>query len=222
MSAPHSFNLEHAATGFLKEVDDALHEERLLALWHRYKWLVIGLVVVVLVGTMLREGWQAWQQRQNEAAANLWYSYSQNAADEAAKARTLAPLMEASSPGFRALAHVTEAEGAAAAEAAPLYRRIAEDGGMPEWLRDIAGFNTALELMVDDRAAAAAILKDLSGRDGVMRGPALELVAVAAMDEGDTPAARRATEELLALPNLPAGLRARADKRLGALSTLAR
>ena len=40
-----------AASAFLREVDEAMHQERLLAIWHRSKWFilaaVIGLVLAV-------------------------------------------------------------------------------------------------------------------------------------------------------------------------------
>ncbi|MCP5404727.1 MAG: hypothetical protein H6922_00665 [Pseudomonadaceae bacterium] len=218
MSKPHlPFELETAATGFLKEVDDALHEERLLALWHRYKKALVAGVAALVVLVAGREAYQGWQARADAAAAREWYAFSQNG-DSGAVPQAL---LESANPGFRSLALVTEAKQDAA-KAVAAYEAVAADDDAPGWLQQISQLNAAVSQLEGDPAAARARLEALAADEAALvRAPAMEVLAALAMGEGDVPAARRLTEQLLVLPNLPTGLRVRAEKRLGALTTLA-
>lgn len=210
---------------FLKEVDDALHEERLLSVWKNYKPLIVGGVAALVLATA---GWQVWlgyERKAAEQVAEQWQGLSD--LDAGAKQAVLEEVSDSGSVGFRALARSEMASAALAAnphevaEAAAAYGAMVADGKSPSWVANMGRLNRALALLGVDNAAAKADLMVLQGQaDSALMPPALELLAVLATAEGDTPTARNLTNQLLALPDIPADMRQRASIRLGALSTL--
>lgn len=211
---------------FLREVDEAMQQERLLALWHRYKWFLLAGVLGLLLVVAGVQGWQAWQRHQERTLADRWYAYTQLDGDSARRTE-LANLLVRSKSGIRALAVYQQADLAPTpAEKARAYALV-YNGNFPLWLRDMARLNAALALLSADEAAAKSQLEILAqSKDGAYPSPAfapaMELLAMLAQKQGDTATARNYTEKLLATPGLPADMRQRALMRLGALSTLPR
>ena len=54
---------------FIREVDEAVRQDRWLKLWKQYGAYVVGAALAVVIGTGAGVGWRAWQesQRQDEA-----------------------------------------------------------------------------------------------------------------------------------------------------------
>lgn len=222
----HETNAPHS---FLKEVDDALHEERMMKLWLEWRWLIVMVVVGLLLGTAVGQGWKAWQRHQAQAVAEQWYVLSKMKPGDAGYADKLGAMQRVSPPGYNALALYAEADRLQKLPepdmkgAAGKYDAVANDSSMPKWLRDLSTLNAAMALVGTDDAGAKARLDALAANDkGSVYAAALELSAVLDMKQGDTVAARALTEKLLAVPYIPADMRQRALRRMGDLSTLAR
>lgn len=209
-------------TAFLREVDEALHQERLLAVWHRSKWFILAAVVALVLAVAGREAWDAWSLHKARTHAAQWFAFTELKTD-AEREKMLPEILDETRGGTRALALYAKAnmqhEANAKAEA---YLELANDASEPQWLRDVARLNAALALMGSDAAAAKAQLEMLAQTNyeeiaSPAYGPALELLALLSQQAGDVTAARGYTLKLLQVPNLPADMRQRALQRAGVL-----
>ncbi|NJO38410.1 MAG: hypothetical protein HC871_13415, partial [Rhizobiales bacterium] len=57
------------ADGFIREVDEAVRQDRWLAVWNLYSTPIIGAALAVIVGTAAGVGWQNYQASQRAANA---------------------------------------------------------------------------------------------------------------------------------------------------------
>lgn len=213
--------MNDSTPSFLKEVDDALHEERLRQIWVNYKLFIISAIGTLVVGTAVWQGLNAWRAHQAEATADLWHIASKKAPDDPAYAANLQPLADARPVGFAVLARTLLAN-ATPESAATQYDALATLRGAPDWVHEHARFNQALAMMETDTAAAKALLTPMLDDGHALRPLAREVLAVIAQNDGDLIAARQLTEAALADTATPAPLRTRAYKRLGGLTTLVR
>lgn len=217
---------QHDGTAaFLREVDEALQQERLLNLWHTYKWMLVGGVLAVLLAVSAWQGWGAWRQHQARTQAANWYALSAISADTTRK-EALTKFLTHSTGGYRALAAFTQADATPVpAEKAKSYALVYNDKSLPQWLREVARLNAAIVLLGVDDAAAKSQLEVLTQNNGETPGPAyaaaLELMALQSQRLGDVMAARGYTEKLLNQTQLTPDMRQRALQRMGAYSTLA-
>lgn len=223
-AASHTYQHDGAAA-FLREVDEALQQERLYRFWHTYKWALVGGVLAVLLAVAAWQGWGAWRQHQARTQAANWYALSAISAD-ATRKETLAKFLTNSSGGYRALAAFTQAGMVEVpAEKAKSYALVYNDASQPQWLRDVARLNAAIVLLGADDAAAKSQLELLAQNNGEAPGPAyapaLELLALQAQRRGDVMAARGYTQKLLEQTQVTPDMRQRALQRMGAYSTLA-
>jgi hypothetical protein len=212
-----------APVAFLREVDDALHAERMEMLWKEWKHAIVVFVVVLVSCTA---GWQlfkVWRAQQQDKYATEWYVATSGEAPVIP-----AGMDDAPQPGLRALAAFATGQEAMKAnppkvdEAVAAYTQVVEDSGAPQWLRDWASLNVALVQAGSSPDGAKQVLDKLvADKESPMHAPALEVRAALAQKEGDAVTARQLTNQLLALPDLPAQLSMRARQRLGELSTLA-
>lgn len=228
MAKKHILPPEISAKGFLKEVDDALQEEKLMNLWRQWRWLIVLAVAGLLLGTAASQGWHAWQRHQAQAVAEQWYALSKMKPEDPAYPAKLRALEKVSPSGYRALALYAQADRLMKQPTpdmkavAALYDQVAADSAAPGWLASLSKLNAALALMGTDDAAAKARLDALVANDkDAAHVTALELAAVLAIKQGDTLAARGLTQKLLDIPYIPADVRQRALRRMGDLSTLA-
>lgn len=213
------------AAAFLREVDEALKHERMLALWHRYKLVLFASILALLLGVAAWQGWQKWQNYQARTMADQWYAFSKLETPEAQR-KALPALLASMKGGFRALAAFKQADLTdAPAEKAKSYALVYNDSSQPQWLQDLARLDAAIVLLGTDTVAAKTHLEALSQRNpnavpSPAYAPALELLALLAQTQKDDLAARGYTQKLLEEQGLPDDMRQRALQRMGALSTL--
>ncbi len=204
-------------TDIFREVDEEIRRERLRRIWDRYGLLIVAAAVLIVVGVGGWRGYQWYEAKRAADAGTAFEAALQLAEDgkhtEAADA--FAKLAEDSTPTYRSLAILREAEELAAADdksAIAAFDRIAEDTANPELLRDVAAIRAALVLVdTADFAEMSRRLEPLAEPGGPMRHSARELLALSAWRNGDLAAARRWGEAALADPQAPADLRARID-----------
>jgi hypothetical protein len=207
-----------------REIEDDLKHEQYRKLWQRYGNWVIGAAVVIVAGTAAAVGWREYDEsRQLEnssayAAALAAIGVAPSEADAA-----LATL--ADKGGIYATLARLERAGVAArngnsADAAMQYRALAEDDDIDAILRDLALTQWATHAFAagEDPATIEPELTTLADGGGAWRHAARELLAVMALEKGDTTRAR----ELFALvaddPDAPQSMRARASEALAALA----
>jgi hypothetical protein len=210
--------------GFIREVDEAVRQDRWMQLWKRYGTYLVGAALAVVLGTGAGVAWRNWQESQRQAEAQRYAAaealLSQDRAREAAVA--FRALAEDADGGYRVIARLR----AAGAEAA-----AGESAAAAATLGDLAGSAAAepvyrqlgdlLTLQRDfdhaDAGSLAGRVAGLTGPDAPWRHSALELEALAQLRAGDITGARRTLDTLLADPRTPANLSRRAAELMASI-----
>jgi hypothetical protein len=207
---------------FIREVDEAVRQDRWLKLWKRYGTYAVAAALAVVIGSAAGVGWRAWQDSQREAEAERYMAaiglLRQERPVEAAEA--LGALARDSSSGYAVLARLQAAQalGAAGDTAGKLNMlgQLTEDTAAARLYRDLG------ELLAAQEAFAAG--PDLSGElarltaaDSPWRYSALELSALAQLRAGETATARATLALLVEDPRTPPNLGRRAAELLSAL-----
>ena len=209
---------------FIREVDEAVRQDRWLKLWNRYGTYVIAAALAVVIGSAAGVGWRSWQEsrRQDEAERYMTAIELLRAERPAEAAAALDALARDSSSGYAVLARLQAAQalGEAGDSAGKLNMlgQLTNDGDAATLYRDLG------ELLAAQETFAAAGQDDLSGQlaklaadGGPWRYSALELSALAQLRAGETEAARATLTLLAEDPRTPPNLGRRAAELLSAL-----
>lgn len=207
-----------------REVDEDVSRDRYLALWRRFRWLVIGGAALIVVGTATSVAWREWQQARRFAQGETFQAAVALAEtgrhDQAARA--FAAFAEQAGAGYAALARLREAAALVAAGdragAIAVYDRLAAAGTADEVLRELADVLAAEHLLEDGEVAEAERrLAPVAEGAGPWRHLARELEGVAALQAGRAEEARAVFAALAEEAGVPDGVKARAAELLAAL-----
>jgi hypothetical protein len=208
---------------FIREVDEAVRQDRWLKLWRRYGSYVVAAALAVVIGSAAGVGWRTWQHSQRLEEAKRYAEAQQLLRDArpAEAASAFAALAEDSSGGYRVLAQLRAAEAQAEAgdraAARAALDRLAGDGDTAPVYRSLGELLAAQQQFAEAQTPAPSELEALSGSNAPWRFSALELRALAQMQGGDTVAARQTLDDLLADPLTPPDLARRAAELLAFL-----
>ena len=208
---------------FIREVDEAVRQEQWQKLWRRYGNYVIGAALAVVIGSAAGVGWRTWQHSQRLEEARRYAEAQQLLREQkpAEAASAFAALAEDSSSGYRVLAQLRAAEARAEAgdraAARAALDRLAGDGDTAPVYRSLGELLAAQQQFAEAETPAPSELEPLTESDAPWRYSALELRALAQMQEGDTAAARQTLDDLLADPLTPPDLARRAAELLAFL-----
>lgn len=201
---------------FLREVDEAVRQDRIFGFWKRFgRWVAIA----VVIGLAAFGGWLWWNHHNKETSgetAEKAQAVLRSAGNgHTPDAQELTALKDASQPGYRAVAALTEAGMAAQkgdiTKAASLYGAIAANSDIAQPYRDLATVRkVALEL--DKMAPQAVIdtLKPLAVKGNPWFGSAAEMSAIAYMKMGKKDVAGALFAAIAKDKDVPATLRSRA------------
>jgi hypothetical protein len=209
---------------FIREVDEAVRQDRWMKLWKRYGTYVIGAALAVVVGTAAGVGWRTWQESQRQAEAERYMAATallrQNRPAEAAEAFTA--LARESDSGYAVLARLQAAQALGqagdAAGKVGMLDQLAEHDAAASLYRDLGELLATQEQFAETSAdGLASQLAKLTAADNPWRYSALELSALAQLRAGDTAAARETLTSLVDDPRTPPDLGRRAAELLSAL-----
>ncbi|MDT0575327.1 tetratricopeptide repeat protein [Croceicoccus sp. F390] len=211
---------------FMREVDDAVRQDRLQGAMARFGMPLIILAVVLVVGLGGYVWWHAQQTAAAEAeAVELVLALDRLEAGQLdAAAQKLAPLVETQSAAYRAPAMMARAgialEQGDAAQAMRLFDNVAQNEDVAQPLRNLAtiramaaGFDTLDPQVVIQR------LQPLAAPGDAFFGSAGELVAMAYLKQGKTEPAGALFAAIAKDSDTPETLRARARQIAGVLGT---
>ncbi len=208
---------------FLRDVENALTEEKYQQLWERYgTFIIVGVAALVLgVG-----GYQYYKSSSLAAAQAAGASYA-NAQQESggdkssigarvAAANAFKDLAKGGPSGYASLAQLQLAgarmEAGKTDEALKLFEELAQRSGVDPLLRDFAVLQAAtLRLGKADFTEIQNRLTPLAGDDSAWRISARQLLGIAAAQAGKNDEARSYFERLLADADAPSGVRQRAN-----------
>jgi len=210
------------SSAFMREVDDALHVERMTEIWRKYRTAFFLSLAVLFLGVAVKEYIAQSKVEALEAEANTYSSYEQSKKQGTPDTTLLSELAENGHGGFKMLAQFQTAQQLSkegkATEVEAIYKSIAQDGSLPTVQRDLARFYLAQIYMSNDVDQAKTMLKSLADEKSAYRFSAVEMLALIAESEGDTETAAQHYEFLLSdLMVLPKSLQKRAQSRLNVL-----
>jgi len=208
---------------FLREVDEAVRQDQIFGFWKRFGRAIAAAVVTGLIAF---GGWLWWDHHSREVSGEM----AEKAQDVLRAAgnghspdpQALAALKDASQPGYRAAALLTEAGVAArkgdTAKAASLYGAIAANGDIAQPYRDLATIRK-VALGFDQMQPQAVIdtLKPLAVEGNPWFGSAAEMSAIAYMKMGKKDIAGALFAAIAKDKNVPTTLRSRARQMAGLL-----
>ncbi|HEX4768661.1 MAG TPA: tetratricopeptide repeat protein [Lichenihabitans sp.] len=200
---------------FIREVDEDYRQDQIRRLLLRYRVPLIGVLVLVLVGV---GGWRFYlyeRQQRDEAAGARYFAATQlAAADRPGSISALDALAKDGPAGYRLLARFRAAGETAQGDAAAgvkAFDALAEDTGLDGEWRDVARLRAAM--LVADSAAPADLhhrLDPLADANAPFRNVAREILAVAALKQGDEAQAKRWADMIVADPTAAPDQRQRA------------
>lgn len=172
---------------FMREVDDAVRQDRMQRFWQNYGLWVVGVIVAGLVAFA---GWLYWQnhsdRKSGETAEEMAKVLDVVAAGGAPDAAKLDALSKADQSGYRAAAQLAKAAVAAgkgdAAGALAIYKAMAADTSLDQPYRDLALVRqTSIEFDKMKPADIVARMKPLAVAGDPWFGSAGEMTAIAYM-----------------------------------------
>ena len=200
-----------------REVDEEVRRERLERLWTRYRFVLIALATVIVVGVGGWRGYQWWQAKKAaEAGAQFEAALAlagQGKHEEAQAA--FAKIGAEGTSGYQVLARFRAAEELAQRDpqgAIKEYDTLVSDAGIGQTLQDLAAMRAGL-ILVDTAAYndLRARLEPLAASDRAFRHSARELLALSAWRAGDQSAVRHWVDIILTDAETPPAIRSRAD-----------
>jgi hypothetical protein len=200
-----------------QEVDEEVRRERLEQLWKQYGNYIVAALILVLACVGAWRGYVYWQERK-AAEAGAAYEAASTLADAGKHTEAqaaFAKLASEGTAGYRTLARFREAAqlGLSDAKASvSAYDALAADTSLGPSLQDLAAIRAGLLLI--DTAPYQELrtrVEPLAAPDRAFRHSARELLAFGAWRAGDTAAARKWIDAVIADPETPSTIRSRVD-----------
>ncbi|GFO83170.1 MAG: hypothetical protein A49_27970 [Methyloceanibacter sp.] len=206
---------------FIREVDEAVRQERYKALWDRYGLYVVGLAVALIVGVAAYNIWTYVKGSQAEAAGDEFVNALTfaNANDQSKATETFESLAKDGPSGYRVLSQFQLASSQAKAgetdKAVAAYEALAKDRGVDPILKGLATLQAAtLRLDKADYAEMQKRLDGLANGKSAWRFSARELLGLSAFQSKDFKSAEAQFSALLGDPATPPNMRDRANMML--------
>jgi hypothetical protein len=202
---------------FIDEVTEEVRRDRLFAMFRKYGWIGVLVVLGIVGGT----AWSQWQKAQSENRAQAFGDAVTDALDLGGAEERMAALKDVPATGEQAgllgLMLSTDPESDPAGTLAALDG-VAANADLPPLYRDLAVLRRVIVAEADmplaeRRTALEAIA--VAGRP--YRALALEQLAVLLIEEGKADEAITALTALLQDQDASAGLRRRAEQMIVAL-----
>lgn len=208
-------------SSFIREVNEELRSDAFKSFWRRYRPFIIGLAVLIVVGTAALRGWDYWQQKTAARSGDRFLAAldlaQQGKTDEALTA--FSELEQNGDGSYPVLARLRSATVTAdrgdKQAAADEFLAAANDGSIAQTLRDIARIRAGYLLVdVADYDAVSAAVEVIAVPENGARHSAREILGLAAWKAGDFGRARDWFNEIDADNETPAGIRQRASVML--------
>lgn len=201
------------------EINEELKRERMMALWQRYGKYVIVVVVVIVAGVGLSQGYNYYTTQRDARAADVFFQaiLSDDVASSLERAAPDLPSGYALMADFRLAAAL--AQNGQNGEAEQRYLAIAKRTDIDRIYRDIALLLSVMQAPgTTDVANLQARLEPLTNSSSPLLGLALEQDAGLDLRRGDKTAAIAKMNKLVALADISSSLRQRASQLLIVLS----
>ena len=202
---------------FFREVDDEYRRSQLESFWSKYgRALAIGVVVLLVILAALLYWREDRARRAGATGERFNLALTQvDAGNFAAAAPVLADLAKSGTPGYRALAMLTQAgtaiQSGDTAKGLAIYRQVSADTTIAQPFRDLAMIKaTRVEFDTLPPATVVARLKALSVPGNPWFAVAAEMTGIADLKLNKSDAAATLFTAIVRDPTAPPSIRNRA------------
>ncbi len=202
---------------FIREVNEQIRHEQAQALWDRFGPALIGLAVLIVLGTAAVVGYRYWDETRANRSGDA-FSQALKLANGGKNDDALAALGALEKDGYgaypllaRMRAATVKADKGDVAAAVKDFDDVAADTAIPAGIRDMARLRAAL-LLVDHGSFAdvSSRVEALTSDTNTLRHTAREALGLAAWKEGKTADALKLFDQIASDDGAPRNTRERA------------
>lgn len=202
---------------FIREVNDEMRREKAQALWDRFGPALLGLAILVVLGTAAFVGYRYWDETRANRSGDA-FSQALKLANDGKSDEALTALEQLEKDGYgaypllaRMRAATVKADKGDFAAAVADFDGVAADTAIPQGIRDMARLRAAL-LLVDHGSFAdvSSRVEALTADNNTLRHTAREALGLAAWKEGKTQDALKLFDQIAADDGAPRNARQRA------------
>ncbi|ESY00457.1 tetratricopeptide repeat protein [Mesorhizobium sp. M0761] len=202
---------------FIREVNDEIRREQAQALWDRFGPAILGLAILVVLGTAAFVGYRYWDETRANRSGDA-FSQALKLANDGKSDEALTALEQLEKDGYgaypllaRMRAATVKADKGDFAAAVADFDGVAADNAIPQGIRDMARLRAAL-LLVDHGSFAdvSSRVEALTADNNTLRHTAREALGLAAWKEGKTQDALKLFDQIAADDGAPRNARQRA------------
>ena len=206
---------------FIREVDEAVRQERYKALWDKFGVYVIGIALALILGAAAYNIWKYLKESQAETAGDAFTAAVtlKNANDQEKATEAFAELAKDGPSGYSILSRfqlaASQAKAGETEKAVEAYDGLAKDRQVDAILKGLATLQAAaLRLDKADYAEMQKRLDGLANGKSAWRFSARELLGLSAYQNDDLRAAEDQFSALLVDAGTPRNMRDRANVML--------
>ncbi len=202
---------------FIREVNEEIRTDQAKALWDRFGAYVVGIAIVLVVGTGAWVGWDYWTQMRANASGDR-FSAALTLAREGKGDEALAALKALEADGYgnypvlaRLRAATVLVQQDKPAEAVAEFDAVVADGSVPQPIRDMARLRAGY-VLVDhgSYAEVSSRVEALTAETSTLRHSAREALGLSAWKEGRSADAVTLFEQIASDVGAPRNARERA------------
>lgn len=209
--------MNNSDDSFIREVNEELRSEQIQNVWKRFRPLIIGGAVVIVLGVAGASLWEWWQAKQSSASGDRFIAAVKSASD--GKQDDAVKALEAlSKDGFGAypelarlrLATLKAEKGDAKGSIAD-FLAIGKDAAIPAPVRNAAKLRAAW-LMIDNASyeELSSAVEELAAPTSPVRNSAREALGLSAFKAGNYAKAKEWLQLIVDDNDAPAGAKTRA------------
>ncbi|MBA1141508.1 tetratricopeptide repeat protein [Mesorhizobium neociceri] len=202
---------------FIREVNDEMRRDQAQALWDRFGPAILGLAILVVLGTAAFVGYRYWDETRANRSGDA-FSQALKLANDGKSDDALTALQQLEKDGYgaypllaRMRAATVKADKGDFAAAVADFDGVAADTAIPQGIRDMARLRAAL-LLVDHGSFAdvSSRVEALTADNNTLRHTAREALGLAAWKDGKTQDALKLFDQIAADDGAPRNARQRA------------
>ncbi|ASQ00202.1 tetratricopeptide repeat protein [Sinorhizobium meliloti] len=211
---------------FIREVNDELRSDQMKAVWTRFGGIIIGIAVLIVLGTVGKVGYDYWQESSSSQSGDTFLA-ALNLARENKSDEALAALTELEKDGYGSypvLAQLRvatlQAQKGETDSAVAAFSEIGRDTRIPAALRDAARLRAAY-LLIDAGTyeQVSSEVEQLAVPQNAMRHSAREVLGLSAYKAGDYAKAKSWFQQIVDDAQSPRGIMNRAQMLLDVIAS---
>lgn len=211
---------------FIREVNDELRSDQMKAVWTRFGGIIIGIAVLIVLGTVGKVGYDYWQEASSSQSGDTFLA-ALNLARENKSDEALAALTELEKDGYGSypvLAQLRvatlQAQKGETDAAVAAFSEIGRDTRIPAALRDAARLRAAY-LLIDAGTyeQVSSEVEQLAVPQNAMRHSAREALGLSAYKTGDYTKAKSWFQQIVDDAQSPRGIMNRAQMLLDVIAS---